>query len=300
MREVTVVTPWLYAVRATGAGLALRAGVALGVVTGAVAAAGVGAAMPCSAAVTPFGTTVAHDSEEAAGGRQETVAGGSEVPSPATAHSPSPAPSSAPLPFRLAEVAGAAAGAAATPSLWSSAQQPSRAGSRPGEGRKRPGREVPGAEGRSERPEGSEGTGKADPQGERDGGPSDGRRGTGDDDGASPVPELSGPGDDVSGVPEKPGGAHVGAEDGGSAPHSGDSTDGAKEPGAGATHRTPPSQDAAATVTSDMSRQHAAKTGTGTERSTGPVLRILPLGGGLVLMGLGLGLAFVGLRLRRS
>ncbi|MFC5669179.1 hypothetical protein [Streptomyces incanus] len=49
-----------------------------------------------------------------------------------------------------------------------------------------------------------------------------------------------------------------------------------------------------------MSRQHAAKTGTGTERSTGPVLRILPLGGGLVLMGLGLGLAFVGLRLRRS
>ena len=31
---------------------------------------------------------------------------------------------------------------------------------------------------------------------------------------------------------------------------------------------------------------------------SGPVLRILPLGGGLVLIGLGLGLAFVALRLR--
>ncbi|MEU3253049.1 hypothetical protein [Streptomyces sp. NPDC006997] len=31
-----------------------------------------------------------------------------------------------------------------------------------------------------------------------------------------------------------------------------------------------------------------------------PVLRILPLGGGLVLIGLGLGLAFVGLRVRRG
>jgi hypothetical protein len=32
----------------------------------------------------------------------------------------------------------------------------------------------------------------------------------------------------------------------------------------------------------------------------GPVLRILPLGSGLVLRGLGLGLAFLGLRLRKS
>ena len=31
-----------------------------------------------------------------------------------------------------------------------------------------------------------------------------------------------------------------------------------------------------------------------------PVLRILPLGSGLVLIGLGLGFAFIGLRLRRA
>ncbi|WP_369196971.1 hypothetical protein [Streptomyces djakartensis] len=36
------------------------------------------------------------------------------------------------------------------------------------------------------------------------------------------------------------------------------------------------------------------------ESPTAPVLRILPLGGGLVLIGLGLGLAFLGLRLRRG
>ncbi len=35
------------------------------------------------------------------------------------------------------------------------------------------------------------------------------------------------------------------------------------------------------------------------ERPVGPVLRILPLGSGLVLIGLGLGLAFFALRLRR-
>jgi hypothetical protein len=40
--------------------------------------------------------------------------------------------------------------------------------------------------------------------------------------------------------------------------------------------------------------------GTRAEQPTEPVLRILPLGGGLVLIGLGLGLAFVGLRLRRG
>ncbi len=35
------------------------------------------------------------------------------------------------------------------------------------------------------------------------------------------------------------------------------------------------------------------------DRPVGPVLRILPLGSGLVLIGLGLGLAFFALRLRR-
>jgi len=33
---------------------------------------------------------------------------------------------------------------------------------------------------------------------------------------------------------------------------------------------------------------------------TEPVLRILPLGSGLILIGLGLGLAFIGLRVRRG
>jgi hypothetical protein len=36
------------------------------------------------------------------------------------------------------------------------------------------------------------------------------------------------------------------------------------------------------------------------ERTSEPVLHILPLGSGLVLIGLGLGLAFVALRLRRA
>ncbi|MFJ4687759.1 hypothetical protein [Streptomyces sp. NPDC088789] len=38
----------------------------------------------------------------------------------------------------------------------------------------------------------------------------------------------------------------------------------------------------------------------GTERPTEPALRILPLGSGLILIGFGLGLAFLGLRLRRG
>ncbi|WP_086734798.1 hypothetical protein [Streptomyces glaucescens] len=36
------------------------------------------------------------------------------------------------------------------------------------------------------------------------------------------------------------------------------------------------------------------------ERTGEPVLRILPLGSGMVLIGLGFGLAFVGLRVRRG
>jgi hypothetical protein len=36
------------------------------------------------------------------------------------------------------------------------------------------------------------------------------------------------------------------------------------------------------------------------ERAAEPVLRILPLGSGLVLIGLGLGLALLGARLRRG
>lgn len=43
-------------------------------------------------------------------------------------------------------------------------------------------------------------------------------------------------------------------------------------------------------------QQSVVSPGTGNE----PVLRVLPLGGGLILVGLGLGLAFVGLRVRRG
>ncbi|WP_371578804.1 hypothetical protein [Streptomyces sp. NBC_01314] len=42
-----------------------------------------------------------------------------------------------------------------------------------------------------------------------------------------------------------------------------------------------------------------APPGTGAATDEGPVLQVVSLGGGLVLMGLGLGLAFVGLRIRR-
>jgi hypothetical protein len=38
----------------------------------------------------------------------------------------------------------------------------------------------------------------------------------------------------------------------------------------------------------------------GPATAPGPVLKILPLGGGLILIGLGLGLAFLALRLRRG
>ncbi|MBF8171362.1 hypothetical protein IW294_11420 [Streptomyces olivaceus] len=40
--------------------------------------------------------------------------------------------------------------------------------------------------------------------------------------------------------------------------------------------------------------------GSSTQGVAEPVLRVLPLGSGLVLIGLGLALAFVGLRLRRG
>ncbi|MFD8423552.1 hypothetical protein [Streptomyces sp. NPDC059466] len=43
--------------------------------------------------------------------------------------------------------------------------------------------------------------------------------------------------------------------------------------------------------------QYVVRPGTAPAR---PTLRILPLGGGLILVGLGLGMAFVALRLRRG
>ncbi|KAF3463147.1 hypothetical protein [Streptomyces sp. Tu 3180] len=63
--------------------------------------------------------------------------------------------------------------------------------------------------------------------------------------------------------------------------------------------RTPTSQ-AAVPVSSSPSRTPAPDSVTSAERPMEPALRILPLGGGLVLIGLGLGLAFVALRMRQS
>ncbi|WAX79167.1 hypothetical protein [Streptomyces sp. KMM 9044] len=245
-------TSWLRVTGATGAGLALRAGVVLGVMTGA------GVMMPYSPVAASFGTSVAYGADGAAGGRQEVLGGPPDAPSHATTR-PSSA-SSVPPPFRSAPAS------AEKPSLSPSAE-PSRAGSRPGEGRKRPGREVPAAEEQSERPESPREAGKAGPWDGRDDGPGDGGRDTGDG---------------VSGVPENPGKAHADAADTGSAPDAAQS------------------RETSPVVPSEVSRQPAANAATGTGRSAEPMLRILPLGSGLVLMGLGLGLAFAGLRLRRS
>lgn len=71
------------------------------------------------------------------------------------------------------------------------------------------------------------------------------------------------------------------------------SEDPAPEPdGPDATLAPEPSQDAALPPP-------AAPPGTDTTTAEEPVLRVLTLGSGLILMGVGLGLAFVGLRIRR-
>ena len=46
--------------------------------------------------------------------------------------------------------------------------------------------------------------------------------------------------------------------------------------------------------------QPVHRTVTSAESSAEPMLRILPLGSGLILIGLGLGLAFIALRVRRG
>jgi len=62
---------------------------------------------------------------------------------------------------------------------------------------------------------------------------------------------------------------------------------------------SPSSQEAAPVPTSSPLRP-LHHTVTHAEDPTEPVLRILPLGSGLILIGLGLGLAFIALRVRRS
>ncbi|MEU8029377.1 hypothetical protein AB0C13_12205 [Streptomyces sp. NPDC049099] len=125
----------------------------------------------------------------------------------------------------------------ASASYRPAAVEPTRAGSRAGEGRMRPGR-----------PDG--------PAAEVEG----------DDD---PVPTRT----PDSGRPEEPETADLPAATPSAAPHD-----------AGLDPARSPAQNAA--------RQN--------ENSTEPVLQILPLGSGLVLIGLGLALAFLALRLRRG
>ncbi|MCT7356471.1 hypothetical protein N4P33_30660 [Streptomyces sp. 15-116A] len=143
--------------------------------------------------------------------------------------------------------------ASASPSPSPSAD-PSRAGSRPGEGRERPGRHID-----EEEP----------PRAERE----HGDRG-----------EAEEPG--VGVAPKKPG------RDSGT----GDAEAASRAPGTGA---AVPEAEATASDQAP-SASPASDAVAGPEQSVEPVLRILPLGSGLVLIGLGCGLAFLGLRLRRG
>ncbi|WP_181383743.1 hypothetical protein [Streptomyces sp. NWU339] len=134
---------------------------------------------------------------------------------------------------------------------------------------------------------------EADPRGGRDGEPrdsgSEAERG-----GVNAVPDSSGLGDGAHAGRPKEAGVSVLPEASGAA----DTAAGTRVPEEGradGTRRAPESGEAVP-VPSGASRSPASNTATGAE----PVVRILPLGSGLVLMGLGLGLAFVGLRLRRS
>ncbi|MEU7720250.1 hypothetical protein [Streptomyces tibetensis] len=226
-------TPWLRALRATGLVLALGAG----------------------AAVSPFGSvpsygavhTYVEEADTADSAEPEEAGSGTlATPSPEPASSspsapttasfrptassrtaspsrPTPSPRAAsparsapsPLAAPSARAASPAAAARATPS---DAGEPSRAGSRAGEGRVRPGRPEEAGEGQ----------------------------------GLSDASALA--------LPEEP-----------------------------------PETDPVSASPSQQSVREAATT----ERPVGQVLRILPLGSGLVLIGLGLALAFVALRLRR-
>ncbi|MFE0415210.1 hypothetical protein [Streptomyces tendae] len=62
----------------------------------------------------------------------------------------------------------------------------------------------------------------------------------------------------------------------------------------------PPGRTEAAEVSPAAPSRSPARSGTPTRAAADPVLRVLPLGSGLVLIGLGLALGLVGLRLRRG
>ncbi|MFJ8488854.1 hypothetical protein ACIRBZ_10865 [Streptomyces sp. NPDC094038] len=61
-----------------------------------------------------------------------------------------------------------------------------------------------------------------------------------------------------------------------------------------------PPREAVLAPTSPQPHQAGQAMGSGQEDDNEPMLHVLPLGSGLVLIGLGLGLAFVGLRVRRG
>ncbi|MFF8031457.1 MULTISPECIES: hypothetical protein [unclassified Streptomyces] len=80
-----------------------------------------------------------------------------------------------------------------------------------------------------------------------------------------------------------------------------DDRTGAPRPGdgAGTVPGTAASQEAAP-VPAASSRPAAPNAVSGSRPAVEPVLRVLPLGSGLMLIGLGLGLAFVALRMRQG
>ncbi|MYS49163.1 hypothetical protein GTW46_03625, partial [Streptomyces sp. SID6013] len=80
----------------------------------------------------------------------------------------------------------------------------------------------------------------------------------------------------------------------------GDRGDDVPEEPATAATAVPPGQTAAAPAPSVSPSRSGARTGVAAQGAAEPVLRVLPLGTGLVLIGLGLALGLVGLRLRRG
>jgi hypothetical protein len=147
---------------------------------------------------------------------------------------------------------------------------PSRAGSRPGEGRERPGR-------REAADEESRGAGPRERPGRDEAADEDADGGGRDADGATEPP------DDGTGAPRPEG-------------------DGAasRAPGEAGTVPQAPASQEAVPVPGTSSRSAVPDPVAGGEPAVEPVLRILPLGSGLMLIGLGLGLAFVALRMRQG
>ncbi|GAA0668771.1 hypothetical protein GCM10009535_55820 [Streptomyces thermocarboxydovorans] len=296
--EVPVVTPWLHRAGATASGVVLRAGVALGagmvmaaagvVPLGGVAVAQVMVPGVLAADEGPGGGTDGRGSggegqEERRGAEREAessgersgrgagdtsggrtgsgAASGPQAQSRARLGNGPDGREQGPPESRTDSVARpGVASRSPSPSA-----DPSRAGSRPGEGRERPGRQD------AEKEE----TPREREREDRD------RR------------EAEEP--DVGVAPWQPGReAHPDApdsEDFEDTEHAG-TVSGA--PGTGGP--VPETEATASGETAVASPDAVAGPGSGVE----PVKRIVPLGSGLVLIGLGLGLAFLGLRLRRG